>query len=631
MLSLLLLAATGAAPAADRVTILHTNDWQSGLTGVGPDSTYTPMILGDDETQGGVARLAALIETRRAAHAHPVLLLDGGDVTMGTLFHVLTRETGTELQIMARMGYDAVTLGNHEFDFRPGGLGDMIASAQGGVGIPPLVATNLQLDPTDPRDDRLEALLSSGIIARTRVIERGGLSFGIVGILGRDATDVMGDADPVSTSDPVAAARSAAQALRGQGVDAVFVVSHSGVERTEDGAWGGEEVELLRQVPELDAVIGGHSHTALHEPILVDGRPVVQAGSDTQWLGELTLERAGSGAPWTVEAYTLHPVDDAQSGAFAVHEQVEALKDRVDAEVLAPLGYRFDQPLATADRFHGRGLDAHVVGNLVTDAMRAATGADLAVTGNGTVRADIYPGVQAVSDVFRMQSLGIGTLDDSPGYDVIKGYVSGPDLKSALEFLLVGYTLKGDDYYPRLSGVRVSYNPNRVPFDRITRVELGSDAEGWREADLRDADARYSMAATTYVASFLPQVSALSYGILDVTLLDANDQPVAPDDLAAILHDADPNTEGVQPTKSWRAMLDHMRDLPDLDEDGLGDIPSSGPLAQARLVPTPSWSPASLFANATWRMGVVGLLPFGLLAMVGAPLWWLRRRRARSA
>lgn len=626
MSTLLLLASLAAAPAADRVTLLHTNDWQSGLTGVGPDSTYTPTVVGDDDTQGGVARLAALIAERRAAAEGPVLLLDGGDVTMGTLFHLLTRETGTELQLMARMGYDAVTLGNHEFDFRPGGLGQMIASAEAGAGVPPLVATNLALDPADDRDDALQALLDRGVIQRTRVIERGGLKFGIVGILGVGATEVMGDADPVSTSDPVAAARVAAQDLRSQGVDAVFVVSHSGVEALEDGTWGGEEVELLRQVPELDAIVGGHSHTALHEPILVDGRPVVQAGSDTQWLGELVLERADGATAWTVAAYTLHPVDDHQTGSYVVHEQVEDLKARIDAEVLAPLGYRFDQPLAEADRFHGRALDEHVVGNLVTDALRRATGADLAVTGNGTVRSDIHPGTQAVSDIFRIQSLGIGTLDDSAGYDVVKGYVSGPDLKSALEFLLIGYTLKGEDYYPRISGARVTYNPNRVPFDRITKVELGSEAEGWREADLGDADARYSLAATTYVASFLPQVSALSFGILDVTLLDAEDNPVSPDDLAGILHDRDAATDGVQTTKSWAALLDYTRDLPDLDEDGLGDIPHDGPLAAPRLVPEPSWSPASLFANATWRMGLAVGLPLLLLGGLIGLLARLRRR-----
>ena len=632
-LPLLFSATLLTAGAADRVTVLHTNDWQSGLTGVGPDAAYTPGTLGDDETQGGVSRLATLIQERRAARAAegPVLLLDGGDVTMGTLFHILTRETGTELQLMAALQYDGVTIGNHEFDFRPGGLGDMIRSAEAGVGAPPLVATNLVLDPADPRDDALEALLADGTIQRTRLIERGGLTFGIIGILGVDATEVMGQGAPVTTSDPVAATRDAAQALRADGADAVFVVSHSGVKTLEDGSWGGEEVELMRAVPEVDAIIGGHSHTALQEPILIDGRPVVQAGSDTQWLGELVLERADPGAPWAVAAYTLHPVDDTRLGDPAIDEQVEALKARIDADVLAPLGYRFDQPLAEADRFHGRGMDEHVVGSLVTDAIRVAADADLAVTGTGTLRADIFPGVQQVSDVFRIQSLGIGTQDDSAGYALVKGFLTGPDLKSALEFLLIGYTLKGEDYYPRIAGARVTYNPYRVPFDRIVKVELGSDIEGWREADLRDADARYSLAATTYVASFLPQVSELSFGILSTTLLDAEDRPVSPDDLVPILVDGAPAQPGVQEVKSWAALLTHVAALPDTDGDGLADIPSTGPLAEPTLLPAPSLSPAALFGNATWRMGTATLLVLLIPMGFGAAALALARRRRRRA
>ncbi len=632
MPSLLLLSGLlSAAPAADRVVILHTNDWQSGLSGVGPDSAYSPDVLGDDQTQGGVARLAAMVAARRAATTDPVLLLDGGDVTMGTLFHVLTRETGTELQLMARMGYDAVTLGNHEFDFRPGGLGEMMASAQQGAGLPPIVATNLQLDPTDARDDALQALLDSGLIARTRVIERGGLRFGIIGILGRDATDVMGDAAPVSTTDAIPAASEAARALREQGVDAVFVVSHSGVQQQPDGSWGGEEVDLMTAVPGLDAIIGGHSHTALHEPILVDGRPIVQAGSDTQWLGELVLERAQAGAPWTVAQYRLMPVNDDHLGDVGVTDQVDSLKQRIDAEFLAPFGYRFDQPLARADRFHGRGFEDHVIGNLVTDAMREATGADIAVTGNGTLRADIYPGTQAVSDIFRIQGLGIGLLDDSPGYPLVKGYLNGPQLKSALEFLLIGYTLKGADYYPRLSGAKVVYNPHRVPFDRIEAVYLGSEDQGFTEVDLQDVDGRTSLAATTYVAGFLPRVKELSYGILDATLMDENDQPVSPDDLRPILYDGDPRTPGIQEVKSWKALMDHLKRLPDLDEDGLADIPSEGPLTRARLVPDPSWAPAGMIRNATWRMWGAILLPLLLIGGLTTSAAWLFRRRRSPA
>jgi 5'-nucleotidase / UDP-sugar diphosphatase len=111
-------------------TILHTNDWQSRLLGFGPNNEYSPATTGDDDTVGGVARLATLLEQRRAAAGEqPVLLLDGGDFSMGTLFHTVTRETGGELRLMTELGYDAATLGNHEFDFRPAGLAAMISAA----------------------------------------------------------------------------------------------------------------------------------------------------------------------------------------------------------------------------------------------------------------------------------------------------------------------------------------------------------------------------------------------------------------------------------------------------------------------------------------------------------------------
>ncbi|MFO0011397.1 MAG: hypothetical protein ACK553_01510, partial [Planctomycetota bacterium] len=107
-----LMLATERAMAADgpkTVTILHTNDLHSNFIGLGPASDYTPFQLNDDTTRGGFARLSALIAQRREARKDlgPVLVVDGGDFSMGTAFGAATRETGAELRLMARMGYDA--------------------------------------------------------------------------------------------------------------------------------------------------------------------------------------------------------------------------------------------------------------------------------------------------------------------------------------------------------------------------------------------------------------------------------------------------------------------------------------------------------------------------------------------
>lgn len=597
---------TEAAP--DRLTILHTNDWQSGLTGIGPD-----------QTRGGVARLATLVDRLRAKHrgAGPVLLLDGGDVTMGTLYHTVTRETGSELQLMYRLGYDAVTLGNHEFDFRPSGLGQMIASATTGAGLPPLVATNLDLSNVHEDAAPLQQLYARGLLERTRLVTRGDLKVGFIGILGIDAQEVLAGRR-VGISPPIEAARAAAAKLRADGADLVVVLSHSGVSNDGDGAWGGEEVELMRAVPEVDVIVGGHTHTILPEPILVDGRPVVQAGSDTQWLGELELAREAD--RWRVVQYKLHPIDDRILGRTDITAQIQTVKEEVDRRILAPLGYRFDQVVAEVEGKHGRGFDEHVIGNLVTDALRSATGAQIAFTGNGTLRADLFPGEQRVSDIFRISGLGVGVVEDSAGYPLVKCYLDGPSLKAVLEFLLVGYTLKGDSYYPRLSGLRAFYNPWRVPFDRIGRVELGSEAEGWTNIDLTDPSLRVSLTTTTYVATFLPQVSALSFGILDARILDADDQPVSVDDLTKILVDADPAIPGTQELKAWRALVDYVASRPDTDGDGVPNIPETGFAAKPRLIARASLAPSALWTNANWPMwaatAVAVLLALGLMALL---------------
>ncbi len=624
--------AVAGAQSPRRVTILHTNDWQSGLTGVGPDSAYTPDVTGDDKTQGGVARLATLVDSLRAERAAsgPVFLLDGGDVTMGTLYHTVSRETGSELQLMARIGYDAVTLGNHEFDFRTLGFGQMIASAEAGLGLPPLVATNLDLSSEHPDLEVVQAMYARGALQRTRTLERGGVKVGFIGILGVLAQSVMEGGTPVQITPPIQAAKEAAAALRADGVDLVVVLSHSGVKALPDGGYGGEEVELMKQVPEIDVIVGGHSHTALHEPILVHGRPVLQAGSDTQWLGDLVLVE-GPNRRWTVDKYELRAVDDQILGRADVTQHIAKVKEEVDTRILAPLGYRFDQVVAQVSAHHGRGYEQHVVGNLVTDSMRAATGAQIAFTGNGTVRADLLPGLQRVSDIFRISGLGVGTVEDTAGNPLVKAYMNGPSLKAVLEFLLVGYTIKGPSYYPRMSGLQVDYNPYRVPFDKVMAVRVGSAKEGWTEVDLSDASARISMATTAYVAKFLPQVAELSYGILEAEVLDSQDNVVATTDLRGILVDTATGTPGIQELKEWRALVDYVASRPDIDGDGIANIEESGGAAAARLIAKPSLSPGSLLANSGWPMRAALGLALLLMLAVGLILGRLvfKRRPVR--
>ena len=124
----------------------------SSFIGMGPAADYTPFTLDDDATRGGYARLAALIAKRKEARKArgPVLVLDAGDYSMGTAFGAATRETGGELQLMARMGYDATTFGNHEFDLGPDGLGKSIGVAAKAGRVPAVLASNTDFSGHDP-------------------------------------------------------------------------------------------------------------------------------------------------------------------------------------------------------------------------------------------------------------------------------------------------------------------------------------------------------------------------------------------------------------------------------------------------------------------------------------------------
>ena len=617
------------AQAADKTfTILHTNDWQSRLLGFGPNNEFTPATVNDDDTVGGVARLASLLDARRAAAGDtPVLLLDGGDFTMGTLFHTVTREVGGELRLMSELGYDAAVLGNHEFDFRPHGLAMMIsaaAKARDGQ-LPQLLSSNMQFSADNKADDSLKVHYDAGLIASYKVLERGGIRFGLFGLLGENAVEVSPMTKPLHFVKPLEAAQAMVKQLREvEKVDVVILLSHMGIKQEADGTWRGEEVELVEQVPGIDIVVGGHSHTALPQPIMVNGKtPVMQAGSEIQHLGELRMKLTASG-PEVID-YSLHAINDTLPGKPSITAEVDSFKQVVTEQMLAPSGYEFDQPLAKAPRTLTRAYDDQALGNLVTDAIRHATGSDVAFTGNGTIRDDVIhgrDGVQSVSDLFRIAPLGIGELDDQPGYPLMKAYVTGEEIKNVLEVLLVAYQLRDDSYYPRLSGLKFTYNPYRVPFDRVEQVWLGNPQDGYRELDVSAANTTlYSIGATTYVGSFTWLIPDISKGLLSVVPKTADGQPL--ENVQAALIDRDASTDGVQEYKEWQALLDHLRSLPDSNGDGLADIADDEAANELRMIRHASLDPRSLLRNAgalQWSVSVGGLL---VLLLLG---WWLYRR-----
>ena len=194
-------------------------------------------------------------------------------------------------------------------------------------------------------------------------------------------------------------------------------------------------------MPGIDVVIGGHSHTELHEAIIVNGRtPVVQTGKEGENLGELVITL--DGGKLTVESYRLYPIDDTIAGDHAIADEIDTFKKSVTGVVFASRGYSIDQPLAIAPRDLPNTFTdiaaSTLLANLVTDAFRNATKADIGFTANGMMRAGLTrgkSGVQTVYDVFAVAPLGAGVVDTTAGSALVTGYFTGPGAEESARVL----------------------------------------------------------------------------------------------------------------------------------------------------------------------------------------------------
>ena len=607
----------GIAAAADgkkTFTILHTNDLHSNLIGVAPASDYTPFTLNDDKTRGGYARLATLIARRKAARKDqgPVLILDAGDYSMGTAFAAAIRETGGELQLLARMGYDATTFGNHDFDLGPDGTAQAITVAAKAGHIPAVVASNTTFEGSDPALAGFQRLAKEGTLRRYTVIKRGGMSFGIFGLLGKEAQFYTGGAAPAKFTDPIETAKEMVKILREkEKVDVVIALSHGGMTKGADGRYlDGEDVQLPKAVPGIDVVIGAHSHTELHEAVIVNGRtPVVQTGKYGENLGELVISLNGD--KLTVESYKLLPVDDTIAGDRAIAGEIEKIKKIVTKVAFASRGYSIDQPLAVAPRDIPNTFTdiaaSTILANLCTDAFRNATKADIGLTSNGMMRSGFIrgkSGVQTVYDVFAIAPLGAGVLDTTAGSTLVTGYFTGQELKNMLEFFLVDNPAHPGEYFPRASGLRFRYDASRPKFDVVTAIELGDLDRGYTPIDISGKDARlFSLSCPMYLAPILVAIPKYTKGKLPLVAKKKNGQPLtskveALDDPRSDTPDLLPpagtmdkssvatatKNGAVREIKEWQAIMDHLRRLPVTKPGELPTIPVDERAAEVRAI-----------------------------------------------
>lgn len=628
------------------LTLIHTNDMHSHLLGLPSNLEYSPLTPGNDTTVGGWARIASVIKSEKAMRSNPILVLDAGDFLMGSLFHMISREEAVELRLMKEMGYDVITLGNHEFDFMPAGLARIITSAHQKGGFPEVVFSNALFDPGNPEDDPFEELFKKGMIKPYTVREAHGIRMGLFGIIGKDAAEVSPFARPLKFRNPIETALEMVKRLREEEkVDLVICLSHGGVSEKKSLS---EDELLAQKVPGIDVIISGHSHTKLVEPLRVNDTLIVQAYAHGRNVGILDLVYENGKV--RMKEYRLVEIDDRILGDEIIQKKIESFISLINQTILKDLGLHFYKVVAKTDFDLKLFPDESNLGNLIADSIRWAinrmdynsqdpmTNVVIAIESNGAIRDNLLRGKTgeiAVCDLFRVVPLGFSRGEDSMGYPLITCYLYGHEIKKILEVLTSISPKKGSKFFLQVSGVRFRYNPNRMIFDRVTDIAIGSEEEGYLPLNYSESNkALYRVAANFYNATFLNFVGRFTYNLLNIVPKDRYGNPIVSDkpqgnpfDLLLPLRvDRDKEKLGIQELKQWVALMDYVRNFPDEDGDGIPDIPEKYRGKLGRIIREPSWNPIHLLSRGTY----VTWIAFGsitvILIIIGSVIYALKKR-----
>ncbi len=557
----------------ETLLILHTNDLHSNLTGFGPESDYSPLSVKDDQTRGGFARLQTL--TRQLSENYDnALIIDAGDFLMGTLFHTLEEETGFQLRLMKAMGYDFITLGNHEFDFGPEALANTIQAALDHGKIPEIIASNIIFSDA-PEDDKLEHLYRQGVIKPYKIISRGNVRIGIIGLMGENAAEDAPASKPVLFGPPVRYARKLVKKLKTEEkADIILCISHSGLYKNEKGEYEGEDIILARKVRGIDVIISGHSHVETPKAIKVNDAIIVQSGYNCRNLGMLELHLADRQIQ--DHRYNLVPVNDEIAGDKQVHEKIEQAKMILADRYLSNLNLNYDQALAETsfDMIFDHVNEESNLGMFIADAVRyhinkyTAEPTDVTIIASGLIRENLLKGrtgFQTVPDIFRILNLGKGN-DSIPGYPVSRLYITARELKKLMEVLLLMHGTS-DDYFFFFSGIKVHYHPKKLMLHKIERIELDGEI-----LDLSKSNKKlYSLSANAYLLNFIGLIKKYSHGLVNLVPKDKEGNPVS--DMNQTIIDFDQSKEGIQEGKEWMAVITFLKSFEDTNGNGIPDIP----------------------------------------------------------
>ena len=577
-------------------TILFTHDLHSH---------FLPQDTEDGGQSGGYARLKTAIDREKAQHPD-ALLLDGGDFSIGSLIQTLYVDEGAELRTMGALGYDVGTIGNHEFDHKGTGFAQMLRSAvSSGEALPKLVCANYR--PADDNADKLDiqrAMASYGMSDYT-LLERGGVTYGIFGIFGKDSHDCAPTSGFV-LEDAAASAQRCVDALKEQGAQVIICLSHSG---TSDKKKKSEDEQLAKAVSGIDVIVSGHTHTTLTEPIVVNDTYIVSCGPYCENLGSLTLTGVFGDSKKTLVDYHLTPIDEQLPGDAGIAQIVEGWKAQVNSGYLARYGLTYDQVLTHSDFAMdtptGGVQENNAIGALVADAFQWAVqelqadpydGPTITVTADGVLRAPIAAGDITTSMAFDVLSMGVGE-DGTSGFPLVDVYLTGKELKAVLEVdASVTPIMNAAQLY--IKGIDYSFDTHRMFFNRVYRALLAEEMveQDGKETHIErtlteiDDDKLYRVVTGMYSAQMLGTVKSKSMGLLSLVPKDENGNEIT-DFSTRVLKDKNGNE-----IKEWYALAAYLKTF------GQSGVPAKyhDPDVCGTKRVSSSWNPIQLLRSPNW-------------------------------
>ena len=458
------------------LTILHTNDFHARFQ---PISKYDNNCSEKNNLKGkcfgGSARLIEAIKNERTKFTNQFvntnsILVDGGDQFMGTLFYTYYKGKVTA-EMMNRLGYDAMTVGNHEFDDGP----EVLRGFMDAVSFPVLMSN---------ADFSKEPVLANKLIKST-VIHKAYQGIGLIGLTPQDTDEIANPGPNITFSDPSEAVQREVDRLTKLGINKIIVLSHSGYE---------VDKIVAANTTGVDVIVGGHSNTYLSNtsdrakgpyPTVVNNTQIVQAYAYGKFLGALdvTFDDAGN-----VITATGEPIIMDSNIA-----ENEAIKARL-IELEVPLNKLKEKVVASnSTNLNGERDDCRVrectMGNLIADAMRDAVsdkGYNIALQNSGGIRASIDLGEVTMGEV----------LTVLPFQNTLATFkVTGEQLLAALENGVSQVEdVKGR--FPQVSGLRFSFDIAIAPGEgRVQSVEVDQNGS-WAPLDIK---ATYGVVSNNFI------------------------------------------------------------------------------------------------------------------------------------